>query len=189
MTDFKETTYTIRRARPEDYDSLGRMTVDVYETLDGMPDRTEQSDYYAMLFNVAGRAEVPTTEIWVAEGQNKKLLGGVTFIGDVAHYGSGGTVSTNKNCAGIRLLAVSSVSRNLGVGRALTQTCIDRASEIGASQVLLHTTKAMAVAWRLYEKMGFSRSEDLDFMQEKLKVYGFRLPLERNAISTKEAFK
>ena len=124
----------------------------------------------------------------MAQGQDGKLLGGVTFIGDVAYYGSGGTISTNKNCAGIRLLAVSPLFRKLGVGRALTQACIDRAGDIGASRVLLHTTKAMAAAWHLYEKMGFSRSGDLVFMQGKLEVFGFCLPLDPIALSDRHRF-
>lgn len=38
--------------------------------------------------------------------------------------------------------------------------------------------RAMAVAWRLYEKMGFERSPDLDFDQNGLPVFGSRLRLE-----------
>jgi RimJ/RimL family protein N-acetyltransferase len=33
----------------------------------------------------------------------------------------------------------------------------------------------MPVAWRLYEKLGFERSKDLDFSQDGLPVFGFRL--------------
>jgi hypothetical protein len=35
----------------------------------------------------------------------------------------------------------------------------------------------MQVAWRLYEQLDFVRSEDLDFSQQGLPVYGFRLRL------------
>jgi hypothetical protein len=35
----------------------------------------------------------------------------------------------------------------------------------------------MWIAWGLYERLGFERSEDLDFMQGELPVYGFRLSL------------
>ncbi len=44
-------------------------------------------------------------------------------------------------------------------------------------KVVLHTTQAMQVAWGLYEKLGFERSVDLDFMQVGLPVFGFRLRL------------
>jgi hypothetical protein len=35
----------------------------------------------------------------------------------------------------------------------------------------------MQTAWKMYEKMGFVRSLDLDFMQGQLPVFGFRLKL------------
>jgi hypothetical protein len=36
---------------------------------------------------------------------------------------------------------------------------------------------AMQPAWKMYEQIGFKRSEDLDFMQGQLKVFGFRFLL------------
>jgi len=35
----------------------------------------------------------------------------------------------------------------------------------------------MKIAWQMYEGIGFERSEDLDFMQGNLPVFGFRLNL------------
>jgi len=82
-----------------------------------------------------------------------------------------------KDASGIRPLGVTPKFRNLGAGKALTQACLQLAREKGHSQVILHTTQAMRVAWGLYERMGFARSEDLDFSQQGLAVFGFRLPL------------
>jgi hypothetical protein len=36
----------------------------------------------------------------------------------------------------------------------------------------------MQIAWGLYERLGFVRSKDLDFSQQGLPVYGFRLALQ-----------
>jgi hypothetical protein len=35
----------------------------------------------------------------------------------------------------------------------------------------------MQVAWQMYERLGFVRAEELDFLQEGYPVRGFRLPL------------
>lgn len=43
--------------------------------------------------------------------------------------------------------------------------------------MIIHSTMAMQTAWKMYEKLGFKRSVDLDFMQGDLPVYGFRLVL------------
>ena len=43
--------------------------------------------------------------------------------------------------------------------------------------MVLHTTRAMETAWRMYEQLGFRRSPDLDFRQGELEVFGFELRL------------
>jgi ribosomal protein S18 acetylase RimI-like enzyme len=93
-------------------------------------------------------------------------------------YGSGGTASTIANAAGIRLLAVMPECRGQGIGKALTQFCIEQARELGKAKVILHSTKAMATAWTMYERMGFERLAEIDFKQGNLDVFGFRLNLE-----------
>jgi ribosomal protein S18 acetylase RimI-like enzyme len=113
----------------------------------------------------------------VALSELDELVGGVVYFGDMSHYGSGGTATSVKNASGIRLLGVDPAFRNTGAGKALTLACIELARQSGHSQVILHTTKAMQLAWGMYEKLGFVRSEDLDFSQQALQIYGFRLTL------------
>ena len=48
--------FTIRQARADEYDALGKLLVGAYAALPGMPLPAEQPDYYAMLENVAARA-------------------------------------------------------------------------------------------------------------------------------------
>ena len=93
------------------------------------------------------------------------------------YYGSGGSATSEKNASGFRLLAVSAESRGHGVGKLLTNKCIRLTREDGNKQLIIHSTKAMQIAWKIYERMGFQRSPDLDFKQEKLSVYGYRLIL------------
>ena len=67
----------------------------------------------------------------------------------------------------------------MGVGKALTNTCIQLAIDRGHNQVILHTTQAMQVAWNLYQKIGFERSPELDFCADGIDVFGFRLWLNQ----------
>lgn len=170
--------FEIRRIRPDEYEELGQITVDIYKGLPGMPRVDEQQDYYAMLYDVESRAARPTLEIFVAVTSGNELLGGVTFVGDMKYYGAGGTASAAVKSSGIRLLVVKPEARRSGVGMALTRACIQRARERGNFRVILHTTKSMAPAWQMYQDMGFIRSPDLDFSQGKLQVFGFHLPLD-----------
>lgn len=55
----------------------------------------------------------------------------------------------------IRMLVVEPSARGKGVGRQLTDQCIERAQLAGATLISLHTSPAMAVALAMYLKMGF----------------------------------
>ncbi len=167
---------TIREARSDEFEGLGQLMVSVYSRLEGFPGPDEQPKYYELLAHIGRMSERPATRLLVAVSGDA-LVGGVVYFSDMAQYGSGGSATREKDAAGFRLLAVDPGARGLGVGRALVEACIARAKEDGVSQVIIHTTRAMTVAWKMYERMGFERSPDLDFRQEALEVFGLRLRL------------
>ena len=94
------------------------------------------------------------------------------LVACVSYYAPGAPVSYPSDSfsvhwpmewASFRLLAVDPSARGHGVGRALTEACIERARSQGALTVGLHTTAPMAVARAMYERMGFARSPRYDF--------------------------
>src|SRR5215472_2602337 len=169
--------YSIAVARPDQYTAIGELLVQTYSALPGMPRVIDQPEYYARLRDVEARASNAAITVYVALSAAGDLMGSVDFIHSMEQYGSGGRATTVADAAGIRLLAVADAYRGSGVGKRLTGVCIERAATVGKSQVILHTTRAMGTAWTMYERLGFVRSEDLDFMQRDLEVYGFRLRL------------
>ena len=173
----KNEIYTVRNAKPEEFEAAGEQMAQVYSQLDGFPKEDEQPAYYKMLRNVGDFTTKPDTELLVAVSPEGNIDGVVIFFGNMQYYGSGGTATKEKNAAGFRLLAVNPKTRGAGIGKLLTIYCINRAKEKKLEQIVIHTTKAMLTAWKMYEKLGFRRSEDLDFMQEVLPVFGFRLKL------------
>lgn len=174
----------IREIRKDEFDVLGRLMVEVYSTLDGFPTPDEQPAYYRMLANIGRFTERKDAGVLVALSGADEIVGGVVYFGDMAEYGSGGTATAVRNASGIRLLGVSPEARGLGVGKALTMACIERAREREHAAVILHTTQAMQIAWGLYERLGFRRAEELDFMQGELPVFGFRLQLNKGNTTT-----
>jgi len=168
----------VRRAKSDEYEQLGKLMIEVYSSLNDFPTQDEQPDYYMMLANIGHFAEQEGTQVLVATSADDRIVGGVIYFGDMSKYGSGGTATAETTASGIRLLAVDPRSRGGGVGKALTSACIQLAKSQGHSQVILHTTQAMQVAWGLYQKLGFEPSIDLDFVQGKLAVFGFRLRLQ-----------
>lgn len=169
--------YELRNAKPEEFKVVGQLMVQVYSQLDGFPKPTEQPMYYKMLESVGELTNKPTVELIIAISSEGRIDGAVVYFGDMQYYGSGGTATKEINAGGFRLLAVNPNARGLGLGKLLTLKCIEKAKEMKLGQVVIHTTKAMQTAWAMYEKIGFKRSEDLDFMQGELPVFGFRYKL------------
>lgn len=169
--------YSVRNAQPSEFAEIGKLMVQAYSQLEGFPKESEQPNYYRMLANVGELTAKPQTEILVAISADARIAGAVVYFGDMKHYGSGGTATQEQHAAGFRLLAVDPSARGQGVGKLLTNACIDKARAQKLRQVIIHTTMAMQTAWKMYEGIGFKRSQDLDFMQGELAVFGFRLPL------------
>lgn len=169
--------YLVRNAIPGEFDRIGKLMVQVYSQLEGFPKESEQPDYYKMLSNIGEFTNKPGTELLVATSTEGKLAGAVVFFSDMKYYGSGGTATLEQNASGFRLLAVDPLTRGQGIGKLLTIECIRKAKTKNLHQMIIHSTMAMQTAWKMYEKFGFKRSEDLDFMQGQLPVYGFRLLL------------
>lgn len=168
---------TIRDLARDEHEAIGELLIRAYAGLAGFPSPSEQPEYYKTLARIGQFADQPSSRVLVALTTEGELVGGVVYFSDMAAYGSGGTATAVRDASGIRLLGVDPRFRGLGAGRDLTNACIELARDKNHSQVVLHTTQAMQAAWALYEKLGFERSPDLDFLQQQLPVFGFRLKL------------
>lgn len=169
--------YTIRNAEPSEFTTIGKLMSEVYSSLEGFPKENEQPDYYKMLTNVGKFVDAPETEIIIATDIQNKIVGAVIYFGDIQYYDTGVINISEKRTSGFRLLAVSNDVRSIGIGKLLINECIRKADDKKQYQMIIHTTLAMQTAWKMYENIGFKRSEELDFNLGKTKVYGFRLNL------------
>lgn len=170
--------YSVRNAHAHEFEAIGKLMVHAYSTLEGFLKVEEHPHYYQTLANIGDLPTKPDTELIVAVSSAGEIGGAVVFFGDMAQYGSGGTATQEKKSAGFRFLAVSDAARGKGLGKLLTHECLNRAKQKHLRQVIIHTTMAMLNAWKMYEKIGFKRSEDLDFRQGNLQVFGFRFLLQ-----------
>jgi len=168
----------IRNAVPSEFEKIGKLMVQVYSQLEGFPTELEQPNYYKMLANIGELTNKPETELLVAISSDEKIMGGVVYFSDMQYYGSGGIATKEQNASGFRLLAVDPLARGKGIGKLLINECILKAKDKNHNEVIIHSTMAMQIAWKMYENLGFKRSEDLDFMQGELSVFGFRLLLK-----------
>ena len=79
--------------------------------------------------------------------------------------------------ASIRMLAVDPAAQGRGVGTALAEACLARARADGRRAVFLHSLPAMAGAQRIYDRLGFRRTPERDWIFPDFRLMGFLLDL------------
>lgn len=169
--------YEIREARPEEYVSLGELMVNVYSQLEGFPSQEEIPEYYNNLRNVGEFTKSPKVKLFVAISEVSTVDGGLVYFGDMKYYGAGGEATTSQHGAAFRLLAVDPNTRGKGLGKLLIEACFEEARKEGFEYLMIHSTKYMMAAWKMYERMGFVRYPEIDFEQSGVSVFGFRYKL------------
>jgi ribosomal protein S18 acetylase RimI-like enzyme len=140
----------IREALPDEYERIGELTIAAYRAL---PVDHLWDGYDADILDVATRAKVAHVLVAV-EGDD--VLGAVTYVDDTS---SPWSEWTQPGEAQFRLLATDPAARGKGAGEALVRTCLAHAAE---RPVVIHTTRWMEPAIRLYTRLGFERRPDRD---------------------------
>jgi GNAT superfamily N-acetyltransferase len=146
----------VRPARPDEYDTIGRLCVAAYASVPG----EELPPAYAVsLADVAGRIALGT-EVLAAHHAAAGLVGAVTLVLDDGplfehRYGIDGDCS-------FRMLAVDPAAQGLGAGRALVIACLERARAVRRRRLVIASTPAKVAAHALYERLGFVRVPALD---------------------------
>jgi ribosomal protein S18 acetylase RimI-like enzyme len=163
-----EPSFSVREARSEEYDELGRITVEAYRRAGETED-----DYYPELLDVAARARHVPLLAAVEEGSGR-LLGTATFVPGPGPYHEGDF----GDVASMRMLAVAPAAQGRGVGRALVAECIARTRAGGRTGIALYTRPFMTAAHRLYESLGFRRVPERDWEFEPGEwLWAYRLDL------------
>jgi ribosomal protein S18 acetylase RimI-like enzyme len=89
----------------------------------------------------------------------ERLLGSATY----ATAGNPWAELARPGEAEMRMLAVTAAARGRGVGRLLTQACLERARSEGCTRFVLSSGPRMTAAHRMYEGMGFRRTPERDW--------------------------
>lgn len=112
-----------------------------------------------------------TSELIVAE-ENSKIVGAVVYVAPNISKAP----FFKPEWAIIRMLVVSPESRSKGIGRALSEICLNRAKRDKAEILALHTSEIMEVALPMYLRMGFGLySEAPDIHGVKYGIYTKRV--------------
>lgn len=158
----------IRRARPDELDAVGQLTVDAYVGGGVIP---ADAPYLSFLGDAHSRDA--DAEVWVAVDA-RGVVGTVTYV----EPGSALCEIARDGEAEIRSLAVLPTASGEGIGEALTRHTIARARERGLTSLVLSSSTTMHTAHRLYERLGFTRLPERDWSPVAgVQLVAYRLPL------------
>lgn len=158
----------LRRATEEDLAAVGRVTLEAYVEGGLIP---ADGPYTRKLADPRERFE--TAELWVAE-LDGEVVGTVTF----APVGSAMREIAHDDEGEFRMLAVGRAAQGHGVGRALVELCLRRSLVLGYAGVRMSSKDDMTSAHRVYERLGFTRVPEDDWVPEPgVRLLAYRLDL------------
>jgi ribosomal protein S18 acetylase RimI-like enzyme len=151
----------VREATPAEHREAGRVTAEAYREF-VRPGDDDWEAYLVRIADVADRASRTTVLVaaedgWILGSLTLELEGRVRDEDDDEHR------PLAPGEAHIRMLGVDPGARGRGVARALMQAAEAQARHAGKSIVTLNTTRRMAAARAMYERLGYERTEDRVF--------------------------
>lgn len=170
MTDLE-----VRAAASDDeITAAGALTAEAYHADRLIDDGDEYRDELLDSHRRAREATLLVAVLHPGGSREPVVVGTVTL----APHGSSYSEVAESGEVEIRMLAVAPEARRRGVAEALVRACLRASVTQGARTVVLSTLDAMAVAHRLYERLGFRRAPERDWHHEgvSLRVLAWDAP-------------
>lgn len=143
----------IRPFKPEDATQLNQVAVEAFSQFEH-----HYSDWQSLITAVGNMANLAeSANIFVAES-NGNIVGGVALVPPNDNPNS----HFDNTWAAIRMLVVSPQCQGKGVGKALTEACLQSAKQSDIKTIGLHTSPIMEVALAMYKRMGFEWFKSID---------------------------
>ncbi|MEO8179925.1 MAG: GNAT family N-acetyltransferase [Deltaproteobacteria bacterium] len=155
----------IRRAHAAELAETQRILAAAFAPRQPDPDTTNGAfaRHLADVLNVSLRFE--QAELFVAV-EGALIRGSATLYppgqGQAATSGSAARPWPS-DWASLRALGVDPAQQRRGIGRRLSEARVQRARELGAAAVALHTSREFAVARQLIQAMGWQRLPEYDY--------------------------
>ena len=83
-----------------------------------------------------------------------------------------------ENWSYIRFLGVNTKFRGNGIGKKLTDLCMEFAKENNEKYISLHTSEFMDSARVIYEKKGFKRIKEIEYLGKRYWIYLYELHIQ-----------
>ncbi|WP_115992065.1 GNAT family N-acetyltransferase [Cohnella lupini] len=168
---------TVRHAVSTDREATIGVLLDAYQQYEQTLSAERWAQYKDSILQAIDSA---TTKARLVAELDGEIVGSV-FLYDSSETAYGAPQLEIHNPI-IRLLGVSRGARGFGVATELIRSSAKLALEWEADTLHLHTSDMMDSAVRLYERLGFERAYDKEFMNGDLLVKSYRLPLKESVL-------
>ncbi|MBW3588155.1 MAG: GNAT family N-acetyltransferase [Actinobacteria bacterium] len=146
------TEITIDEARPQEYETIARLSVQAYREFESL-----WGDRWPLVVERLEAVEARAGGGVIMVARTEGIPVGTATL----HPGS--DPQRNRwpdNWAVLRKVAVAPDLRGRGIGRLLVEGCIDRAMSLESPTLALRTMEFMRTARSMYERMGFAYLDD-----------------------------
>jgi len=142
----------IRDYRPSDQEALSQLALKAFEQY-----RDRYQPWEEFSAKIAGWTNLAETAQLILGEEDGTPLGAVALVPPNSTPNS----HFPPDWAAIRMLVVDPVHRGRGIGKRLTEECLQRARALNCTTIGLHTSPIMEVALAMYLKMGFIKEKDI----------------------------
>lgn len=165
-----ETTLTYRKANFSDFKQLKSLGIESYSEFSKVltPQNWSRMDYFLKNDNLLTTL-IEQSTVFVCE--NKSGIVGMIYL-----VSSGNPTDLfQENWSYIRFLGVQTKFRGNGIGKKLTELCIQHAKQNNERHIALHTSEFMNSARTIYEKKGFRKTKEIEFFGKRYWIYVLNL--------------
>lgn len=161
-----KTELKYRKASLADVDKLKALGIESYSEFSKVLTNTNWNKMNSFLESDANLIRlIHQSTVFVCEK-------GSDIIGMIYLVPSGNpTELFQENWSYIRFLGVNTKFRGNGIGKKLTDLCMEYAKETNEKYVALHTSEFMDAARAIYEKRGFKKTKEIEYLGKKYWIY------------------
>ncbi len=159
-----------RKANSFDFDKLKSLGIESYSEFSKVLTSTNWNKMNSFLESNANLTMlIKQSTVFVCEKESD-------IIGMIYLVPSGNpTELFQENWSYIRFLGVNTEFRGNGIGKKLTDLGMDYAKETNEKYIALHTSEFMDSARAIYEKRGFKKTKEIEYLGKKYWIYLFEL--------------
>jgi len=155
-----------RKSIPSDFDKLKSLGIESYSEFSKVLTGANWSKMNSFLESNDNLTKlIEQSTVFVCEHE-------LEIIGMIYLVSSGNpTELFQENWSYIRFLGVNTNFRGNGIGKKLTELCMTYAKETNEKYIALHTSEFMDSARAIYEKRGFEKTKEIEYLGKRYWIY------------------